>query len=64
MNVPLNAAAGLMPMAMPRWRAGKASVSMAEELAMEHGRADALEDPQDDQPDPGDRAGHPRHGQQ
>ena len=34
MNVPLMAAAWLIPMAMPRWPAGKASVRMAAELAI------------------------------
>ena len=34
MNVPLNAAAWLMPMAMPRCSTGKASVRMATELAI------------------------------
>ena len=34
MNVPLNAAAWLMPSAMPRSPGGKASVRMADELAM------------------------------
>ena len=34
MKVPLKAAAWLTPMAMPRWPAGKASVRIAAELAI------------------------------
>ncbi len=34
MNVPLSPATWLMPRAIPRWSSGKASVRMAEELAM------------------------------
>ena len=64
MNTPLIPAMLLMPERHAPLVGGKASVRIAAELADQAGGADALDDPEHDQPDRAGRSGHPVDGEQ
>ena len=62
--MPLTPTMLLIPSAMPRWLAGKASVRIAAELASRQAAADPLDDAEADQVDGAGAAGHPVDRQQ